>query len=144
MSDFATPVSISTKDPKTNNKQLFGWLVCEEILLASLCEKKILFRLKIYNRLRQATSQGLHTASLCTPYLVLGPLGLLALLLALRASAPSVPVFPGPQHAQLQRGHRRRWLLLRRARRRRGEGLRRRRRRDAATAAGKSACSWAC
>ena len=36
-----------------------GWfvslLVREEVLLAGLCEKKILFRLKIYNRLRQAT-----------------------------------------------------------------------------------------
>ena len=38
-----------------------GWfvslLVCEEVLLADLCEKKILFRLKIYNRLRQATDK---------------------------------------------------------------------------------------
>ena len=33
-----------------------GWfislLVCEEVLLADLCERKILFRLKIYDRLR--------------------------------------------------------------------------------------------
>ena len=32
-----------------------GWfvslLVCEEVLLASLCERKILFRLKIYDRI---------------------------------------------------------------------------------------------
>jgi len=38
-----------------------GWfvslLVREEVLLASLCEKKILFRLKIYDRLRQATAK---------------------------------------------------------------------------------------
>ena len=36
-----------------------GWfvllLVHEEVLLASLCERKILFRLEIYDRLRQAT-----------------------------------------------------------------------------------------
>ena len=36
-----------------------GWfvslLVREEVLLTGLCEKKILFRLKIYDRLRQAT-----------------------------------------------------------------------------------------
>ena len=31
----------------------FGWLVREEILLAGLCERKILFRLKIYDRLRK-------------------------------------------------------------------------------------------
>jgi len=30
---------------------LFGWLVCEEILLADLCKRKILFRLEIYDRL---------------------------------------------------------------------------------------------
>jgi len=38
-----------------------GWfvllLVREEVLLAGLCERKILFRLKIYNRLRQATAK---------------------------------------------------------------------------------------
>ena len=38
-----------------------GWfvslLVCEEVLLAGLCERKILFRLKIYDRLRQATAK---------------------------------------------------------------------------------------
>ena len=38
-----------------------GWfislLVREEVLLAGLCEKKILFRLKIYDRLRQATAK---------------------------------------------------------------------------------------
>ena len=45
---------------------LVGWfvslLVCEEILLAGLCERKILFRLKIYDRLRRATAKrtGLH------------------------------------------------------------------------------------
>ena len=32
-------------------------LVCEEILLVGLCERKILFRLKIYDRLRQATAK---------------------------------------------------------------------------------------
>ena len=36
-----------------------GWfvslLVYEEILLADLCERKILFQLEIYDRLRQAT-----------------------------------------------------------------------------------------
>ena len=36
---------------------LFGWLVREEVLLAGLCERKILFRLKIYDRLRQATAK---------------------------------------------------------------------------------------
>jgi len=30
-------------------------LVREEVLLAGLCERKILFRLEIYDRLRQAT-----------------------------------------------------------------------------------------
>jgi len=38
-----------------------GWfvslLVREEVLLVDLCEKKILFRLKIYDRLRQATAK---------------------------------------------------------------------------------------
>ena len=38
-----------------------GWfislLIREEILLAGLCERKILFRLEIYNRLRQATAK---------------------------------------------------------------------------------------
>ena len=38
-----------------------GWfvslLVREEVLLAGLCERKILFRLKIYDRLRQATAK---------------------------------------------------------------------------------------
>jgi len=38
-----------------------GWfvslLVREEVLLADLCERKILFRLKIYDRLRQATAK---------------------------------------------------------------------------------------
>ena len=38
-----------------------GWfvslLIREEILLADLCERKILFRLKIYDRLRQATAK---------------------------------------------------------------------------------------
>ena len=38
-----------------------GWfvslLVREEVLLADLCERKILFRLKIYDHLRQATSK---------------------------------------------------------------------------------------
>jgi len=32
-------------------------LVREEVLLANLCEKEILFRLKIYDRLRQATAK---------------------------------------------------------------------------------------
>jgi len=32
-------------------------LVREEVLLADLCERKILFRLKIYDRLRQATDK---------------------------------------------------------------------------------------
>ena len=38
-----------------------GWfvslLVREEVLLAGLCERKILFRLEIYDRLRQATAK---------------------------------------------------------------------------------------
>jgi len=38
-----------------------GWfvslLVREEVLLAGLCERKILFQLKIYDRLRQATTK---------------------------------------------------------------------------------------
>ena len=38
-----------------------GWfvslLVREEVLLGGLCERKILFRLKIYDRLRQATAK---------------------------------------------------------------------------------------
>ena len=38
-----------------------GWfvslLIREEVLLAGLCERKILFRLKIYDRLRQATAK---------------------------------------------------------------------------------------
>ena len=38
-----------------------GWfvllLVREEVLLAGLCERKILFRLKIYDHLRQATAK---------------------------------------------------------------------------------------
>ena len=38
-----------------------GWfvslLVREEVLLANLCEKKILFRLEIYDRLRQAIAK---------------------------------------------------------------------------------------
>ena len=32
-------------------------LVREEVLLAGLCERKILFRLEIYDRLRQATAK---------------------------------------------------------------------------------------
>ena len=32
-------------------------LVREKVLLASLCERKILFRLEIYDRLRQATAK---------------------------------------------------------------------------------------
>ena len=36
---------------------LFDWLVREEVLLAGLCERKILFRLEIYDRLRQATAK---------------------------------------------------------------------------------------
>ena len=44
----------------TNN--MFGWLVRivlvrEEVLLPGLCERKILFRLEIYDRLRQATTK---------------------------------------------------------------------------------------
>jgi len=39
----------------------FGWagslLVREKVLLSSLCKRKILFRLKIYDRLRQATAK---------------------------------------------------------------------------------------
>ena len=39
----------------------FGWfvslLVRKEVLLAGLCERKILFRLEIYDRLRQATAK---------------------------------------------------------------------------------------
>ena len=38
-----------------------GWfvslLVREEVLLAGLCERKILFQLKIYDRLRQAIAK---------------------------------------------------------------------------------------
>ena len=36
---------------------VFGWLVRKEVLLASLCERKIMFRLEIYDRLRQATAK---------------------------------------------------------------------------------------
>jgi len=36
---------------------LFGWLIREQVPLAGLCERKILFRLKIYDRLRQATAK---------------------------------------------------------------------------------------
>ena len=40
---------------------LVGWfislLVREEVLLTGLCERKILFRLEIYDRLRQATAK---------------------------------------------------------------------------------------
>ena len=36
---------------------MFGWLVREEVLLAGLCKRKLLFRLKIYDRLRQATAK---------------------------------------------------------------------------------------
>ena len=43
------------------NAVLFSWFVSrrvrEEVLLAGLCERKILFRLKIYDRLRQATAK---------------------------------------------------------------------------------------
>ena len=49
---------------KLNNKQSVcsvGWfvslLVHEEVLLVDLCERKILFQLKIYDRLRQATAK---------------------------------------------------------------------------------------
>ena len=39
---------------------LFGWfvslLVRKEVLLAGLCEKKILFQLEIYDHLRQVTA----------------------------------------------------------------------------------------
>jgi len=38
-------------DNRENTYSLFGWLVREEVLLAGLCERKILFRLKIYDRL---------------------------------------------------------------------------------------------
>ena len=45
-----------------------GWfvslLVCEEVLLAGLCERKILFWLKIYDRLRQATAKRIGCLSL--------------------------------------------------------------------------------
>ena len=37
-------------------------LVREEVLLASLCERKILFRLKIYDRLRQVTAKRMFMA----------------------------------------------------------------------------------
>ena len=43
--------------PGVDHVALFGWLVHEEVLLAGLCERKILFRLKIYDRLRQATAK---------------------------------------------------------------------------------------
>ena len=41
---------------------MFGWLVRfvavrEEVLLAGLCERKILFRLEIYDHLRRATAK---------------------------------------------------------------------------------------
>ena len=32
-------------------------MVCEKVLLPDLCERKILFRLRIYDRLRQATGE---------------------------------------------------------------------------------------
>ena len=34
-----------------------SWLVREEVLLAGLCERKIMFQLEIYDRLRQATAK---------------------------------------------------------------------------------------
>jgi len=40
-----------------NVPRLFDWLVCEEVLLAGLCKEKILFLLKIYDRLRQAMTK---------------------------------------------------------------------------------------
>jgi len=45
-------------------------LVREEVLLADLCERKILFRLKIYYRLRQATAKRTSCMSTTTgcPY----------------------------------------------------------------------------
>ena len=47
-----------------------GWfvslLVREEVLLAGLCERKILFRLEIYDRLRQATAKRTGCISLGT------------------------------------------------------------------------------
>ena len=52
----------------------FGWfvslLVREEVLLADLCERKILFWLEIYDRLRQATAKRtgyLHGATQIQP-----------------------------------------------------------------------------
>ena len=55
--------SNSWLNPSTShtNSCSVGWfvllLVHEEILLAGLCERKILFRLKIYDRLRQTTAK---------------------------------------------------------------------------------------
>ena len=54
-----------------------GWfvllLVREEVLLAGLCERKILFRLKIYDRLRQATAK--RTGSFLDKCIAQPPLG---------------------------------------------------------------------
>jgi len=56
--DTYTPASSTARRGRDQRScSLFGWLVREEILLVDLCERKILFRLKIYDHLRQATAK---------------------------------------------------------------------------------------
>ena len=56
-------IFLGKKEPaiQLNSACSFGWagslLVREEVLLAGLCERKILFRLKIYYHLRQAMAK---------------------------------------------------------------------------------------
>ena len=69
-----------------------GWfvslLVCEEVLLADLCERKILSQLKIYDRLRLSHSQtnGLRAPILC-PAVLLSCVGGSNVLLSCSASS---------------------------------------------------------
>jgi len=55
----SSPKRVAQK--KQRSAYSVGWfvssLVCEEVLLAGLCKRKILFRLEIYDRLRQAIAK---------------------------------------------------------------------------------------
>ena len=62
----ATRASAPVDCTRLGIQSLFGWLVHEEVLLAGLCERKILFWMEIYDHLRQATAKRidcLHTNS---------------------------------------------------------------------------------
>ena len=48
-------------------------LVCKEVLLVGLCERKILFRLEIYDHLRQATSKRIGCLLVCVDPYMLSP-----------------------------------------------------------------------